>query len=123
MDKCQAYPTGLSEKQWEQLRPLLPQKRIASEKARKYINAILYVLRIGGSWRMLPHDFPPYQTVYSYFRKLCRDGSWERINHQLRGLVRRDAGRESEPSLLIRDSQCVKTTEKGDRAALTEASW
>lgn len=123
MSERKPYPTDLTEKQWEQLRPLLPQKRTAPEKAREYVNAILYVLRTGGSWRMLPHDFPAYQTVYTYFRKLCRDGSWERINDQLREQVRRAAGREPEPSLLIVDSQSVKTTEKGDPVAMTEASW
>jgi putative transposase len=123
MTKRKRYPTDLTDKQWEQVAPLLPQKRTEPEKAREYLNAILYVLRTGGSWRMLPHDFPPCQTVYTYFRKLARTGTWQRINDQLRSQVRTATGREAEPSVVIVDSQSVKTTEKGDHAAMTEASW
>lgn len=122
MNERKRYPTDLTDKQWELMQPLLPQKRTEPEKAREYINAILYVLRTGGSWRMLPHDFPPYQTVYTYFRKLMRDGTWKRLNDQLREQVRTKAGHEVEPSVLILDSQSVKTTEKGDLVAMTEAS-
>lgn len=116
------YPTDLTDKQWEQLKELLPRKRTPEAKAREYLNAILYVLRTGGSWAMLPHDFPNFETVKTYFYKLQRDGSWERINDTLRERVRQHEGRESEPSLLIIDSQSVKTTEKGGRAASMEAS-
>lgn len=116
------YPTDLTDKQWEQLKTLLPQKRTPEGKAREYINAILYVLRTGGSWAMLPHDFPNFETVKTYFYKLQRDGTWERINDALRERARQQSGRESEPSLLILDSQSVKTTEKGGRAATMEAS-
>jgi putative transposase len=122
MNRRKAYPTDLTDKQWEQLQPLLPQKRTPEDKAREYLNAILYVLRTGGSWRMLPHDFPAWQTVYTYFRKLGRDGTWERINDQLRQQVRIKAGREAEPSVLIVDSQSVKTTEKGAQEAMMAAS-
>jgi len=116
------YPTDLTDRQWEQLKTLLPQKRTPEGKAREYINAILYVLRTGGSWAMLPHDFPSFETVKTYFYKLQRDGTWERINDALRERARQQSGRESEPSLLILDSQSVKTTEKGGRAATMEAS-
>ena len=115
------YPTDLSEKQWERLKALLPQKRTPAERAREYINACLYILRTGCSWRMLPHDFPNFETVKTYFHKLRRDGTWERINDDLREQVREENGREREPSLLIIDSQSVKTTEKGGREATTAA--
>ena len=88
---------------------------------REYLNGILYVLRTGCSWQMLPHDFPPFQTVKTYFYKLQRDGTWERVNDALRQQVRQQAGRAAEPSLLIVDSQSVKTTEKGGLAAMTAA--
>ena len=71
---------------------------------------------------MLPHDFPNFETVKTYFYKLQRDGSWERINDTLRERVRQHDGRDREPSLLIIDSQSVKTTEKGAHAASMEAS-
>lgn len=89
---------------------------------REYINAILYILRTGGSWRMMPHDFPAWSTVYDFFQKLSRDGTWERINDVLRGRIRQKDEREVEPSVLIADSQSVKTTEKGALVATTAAS-
>ncbi len=110
MNTRHRYPTDLNDKQWQQLYPLLPHKRTPM---REYLNAILYVLRTGCSWQMLPHDFPPFQTVKTYFYKLCRDGTWQRINDALRHQVRQHEKRDPEPSLLIVDSQSVKTTEKG----------
>jgi transposase len=115
------YPTDLTDQQWEQLKDLLPQKRTPEVKAREYINALLYVLRTGGSWRMLPHDFPSFETVKTYFYKLRRTGTWERINDLLGERIRQQNGRDSEPSLLILDSQSVKTTEKGGHAAMMGA--
>jgi putative transposase len=122
MKKRKRYPSDLTDKQWEQLKPLLPQKRTTPEKAREYIDAILYVLRTGGAWRMLPHDFPAWETVYTYFRKLERNGSWQRINDELREKVRAKAGREVQASVIIVDSQSVKTTEKGGHEATREAN-
>ena len=113
MKTRQRYPTDLTDKQWERLYPLLPQKKTPEAHMREYVNGILYVLRTGCSWAMLPHDFPPFETVKTYFYKLQRDGTWERVNDALRGQVRQHEGRDLEPSLLIIDSQSVKTTEKG----------
>jgi putative transposase len=113
MNTRRAYPTDLKDEQWEQLQPLLPQKRTDPAKAREYMNAILYLLRTGCSWRLLPHDLPNHETVKTYFHELRRDGTWQRINDALREEGRAQAGREREPSLLIVDSQSVKTTEKG----------
>jgi putative transposase len=107
------YPTDLTDPQWAKLYPLLPHKRTPEAKMREYVNGILYVLRTGCSWQMLPHDFPPFETVKTYFYKLNRDQTWVRVNDLLRTEVRIEAGREPEPSLLIGDSQSVKTTEKG----------
>ncbi len=86
------------------------------------MNAILYVDRNGVTWRALPHDFPPWRTVYHYFRLWRLDGTWERINGVLRERVRTAAGRAASPSAAILDSQSVKTTEKGGLAATTPAS-
>lgn len=121
MNTRKPYPTDLNDKQWERLNKLLPHKRTAEDLMREYINGILYVIRSGCSWQMLPHDFPPYQTVKTYFYKLKRDGTWERMNDALREQVRVHEGRETEPSLLIVDSQSVKTTEKGGHAATMAA--
>jgi putative transposase len=83
---------------------------------REVFNATFYLLRSGCAWRMLPHDLPPWQTVYGYFRDWRRDGAWETMNDALREAVRLEAGREAQPSAAIIDSQSVKTTEsKGER--------
>jgi putative transposase len=122
MKKREAYSTDLKDKEWERLLPLLPLKRTDPETMREYVNAILYVLRSGCSWRMLPHDFPSWSTVYDVFQKLNRTGTWQRINHALRAEARVASEREAEPSVLIGDSQSAKTTEKGAHVALMAAS-
>lgn len=122
MNRNQSYPTDLSEQEWQLLAPLLPEQRTGRPRKysqRQMLNALLYLLRTGCAWRMLPHDLPPWQAVYAYWRKLERDGIWLRINDTLRALERRRQGREAEPSTLATDSQSVKTTEKGGRAVLT----
>lgn len=83
---------------------------------REVVNALFYLLRSGCSWRMLPHEFPPWQTVYSYFAQWRNDGTFKKINDTLRVRLRLAAGREEQPSAAILDSQTVKTTEtKGER--------
>ena len=116
------YPTDLKDAEWALLEPLLPIKRRGrplKHSQRELLNAILYVLRTGGAWAMLPRDFPPPTTVYTHFRRLERSGSWKRINERLRQQVRRQAGRELEPKTVIVDSQSVATIEKGANAATT----
>src|SRR3978361_2390604 len=80
---------------------------------RAMVNAMLYVLRGGISWRMLPHDLPKWKTVYDYFWKWRRAGAWEEINGHLRERVRVASGRNAQPTAAILDSQTVKTTSAG----------
>lgn len=80
---------------------------------------MLYVLRSGGAWRLLPHEFPPWQTVYHAFRRWRDAGTWKQINPVLRERVRVRAGRQAQPSGATLDSQSAKSTEKGGRAATT----
>ncbi len=120
-----AYPTDLTDAQWAVLEPLVPPPRPGGRPPkhprRELVDAMLYVLRSGEAWRLLPHDLPPWQTVYHYFRLWRRDGTWERVNAALRERTRLLAGREATPSAAILDSQSAKTTEKGGRAATTAA--
>lgn len=112
-----AYPTDLTDEQWKILEPLvpapLPAPLPAKHTRREILNAIFYVNRTGCQWRMLPHDFPKWQLVYSYFRRWQKDGTWQRIHDALRRQVRVRAGRTPEPTAAIIDSQSAKTTEMG----------
>ena len=121
------YPSDLTDRQWRRLAPRIPPAkpggRPRSVDMREVVNAILYVLRNGLVWRALPHDFSPWKTVYHYFRAWRQDGTWEAIQTALREEVRLADGREASPSAAILDSQSVKTTEKGGRAASTPPSW
>jgi putative transposase len=121
----QAYPTDLSDAEWAIAEPLVPPAKSGGRKrttdVREVLNAIFYLLRTGCAWRMLPHDFPNWNTVYTYFRNWRKDGTWQMLNDALRRDVRTQAGREAEPSAAILDSQSVKTTEKGGHVATTLA--
>jgi putative transposase len=116
------YPTDLSDKEWALLEPLLPPAKTGGRERtveiREVVNAIFYLLRTGCSWRMMPQDFPKWQTVYTYFWNWKEDGTWQKANDVLRRKVRLQEGREEEPSAGILDSQSAKTTEKGDLVVL-----
>lgn len=120
------YPSDMTEAQWAYLAPLLPAVRPGgrprAHPLREIVDAMRYVLRTGCQWRALPHEYPPWQTVYHYFRAWRLDGTWERLNDELREEVRARAGRNRQPSAAILDSQSVRTTEKGGLAATTGPS-
>src|SRR3712207_2665960 len=120
------YPTGLTDRQWRRVGPRLPPPKPAgrprSVDRRGVVDASLCVLPSGIPWRARPNAFPPWRTVYHYFRLWRLDGTWERLHDALRDEVRGAAGRDASPSAAIIDSQSVKTAEKGGRAASTRPS-
>jgi putative transposase len=112
----QAYPSDLTDEQWSLLADLFaaaPTGRPREVVIRDVVDAIFYVNRTGVQWRYLPHDYPRWDVVYSYFRKWGHDGTWDQIQQMLREGVRRAAEREPTPSMACVDSQSVKGTECG----------
>ncbi len=113
------YPTDLSDAEWTCLKLHLsaPKKRGRGRpnvhSPRKILNAVFYLLKSGCPWRLLPRDFPPWKTVYHWFRKWRIDGTFEQLNLALRERLRTRLGRNSQPSAGIVDSQSAKTSGAG----------
>ena len=120
-----SYPTDLTDEQWKLIKPLIPAAkpggRERSVDMREVINGVLYLNRNGCTWRCLPHEFPPWGTVWYYFRRFRNDGTWKKIHDALRDKVRKKAGKNKSPSAAIIDSQTVKTTEKRGSVGMTRA--
>jgi putative transposase len=111
------YSTTLTDAEWEIIRPLLPAPprtgRPRQHSLRTLLDAIFYAVRAGHAWRLLPQEWPPWKTVYHYFRRWRLDGTWERIHTALREALRMPVGRDPQPSAGISDRQSAKTTEQG----------
>jgi len=107
----------LSDAEWHRLARLIPEPkpggRPAKYERREIVNAILYIVRSGCAWRLLPRDMPPWTIVYHYFRRWKQSGLWQRVHDRLRAELRASYERERQPSAAILDSQSVKTTERG----------
>jgi transposase len=120
------YPTDLTDRQWAAIAELVPDARHGGRprraSSRELVNAILYALRAGHAWRLLPHDFPPWQTVYYYLRRWQAEGVWDSIHHAVLVADRERVGRAASPTAAIIDSQSVRTADqKGAAAATTRA--
>jgi transposase len=111
------YGSDLTDAEWAKIQHLIPAPlpggRPAKYERREILNAIIYLLRSGCSWRDLPHDFPPHKSVNGYCNRWRDAGLFEHINEVLRKEVRGQLGRDQEPSAASIDTQSVKTTEKG----------
>ena len=102
---------NLTDKQWQVIKNMLdPKERFRKYSLRSVFDGILYIVKTGVQWRMLPSDFAPWQTVYYYFSKWKNEGLLEEIFDTLRGIVRRLSGRAESPSLGIIDSRSVRTS-------------
>jgi transposase len=111
------YPTDLTDEQWAVLAPLVTRRggpgRPPTVSVRRVVDALLYQLRAGCAWRLLPRDFPHWTAVRYYFDKWTADGTWEEVNHCLVEQAREQGGRAAQPTAAIIDSQSSKTTEAG----------
>ena len=108
-NKRKSYLSDLTDKQWEEIAPLYRGMRTYRWSKRELTNAVLYLVDSGCKWRQLPHDFPPYSTVHSFYRRAKLSGLWDEMLEHLVKKTRTNAGRKESPSYAIIDSQSVKT--------------
>jgi len=118
------YPTDLADEEWNQIKSLVPVPKSGKGKRgrpvendrRSLVNAVFYVVKSGCAWRLLPSDFPHWQTVYGYYRQWSQDWTWTFIHDTLRDWLRKTEGRNVAPTAAIVDSQSVKTPDQaGER--------
>ena len=114
------YPTDLTDAEWKHIEPFVPAPKCRGRQRihspREILNAVFYILRSGCPWRLLPRDFPPWKTVYHYFRQWRLQGVWEQLHSVLRERLRIRLGRNPQPSAGIVDAQSAKTTGVGGEA-------
>ena len=110
-----AYSTDLTDSQWAVIAPLFKGMREYKYSKRELLNAVLYLVDNGCKWRALPHEFPAWQTVYSFFRRAKETGLWDKILQHLVKVTRRRAGRNPNPTYAIIDSQSVDTAYKSEQ--------
>jgi putative transposase len=116
--KSTNYPSDLSDTQWEQIAEYFPQGPNSDHHKRSLINAVLYLIDNGCKWRALPHDFPPYSTVHTFYRRARISGLWEKVLQAIVEKTRLNAGRNAAPSYGIIDSQSVKTVYASDERGI-----
>ena len=107
------YPSDLTDAEWKRVKPIFDRFQFVEHSPREILNGIFYVLKGGVQWRMLPREFPPWQTVYYHFRKWCRLNLFQRLCDRVRRAARVAAGRRPSPSAAVVDSQSVPTGRQG----------
>ena len=116
------YPSNLRDEEWFLVGEYFAQKRVFGRPLRhdrrSIVNAIFYITRAGCQWRMLPKDYPAWQTVYDYFKQWCEDGTWEKVLDILNEKGRLRQGRQAKPSYGVVDSQSVKTQYNSDERGI-----
>ena len=116
------YSTDLTDKQWSIIEPFFigenRGKHLQTHNKRELVNAVLYLNKTGCQWRLLPKDFPPYSTVWSFYRRAVKSGLWEKIMSYLVKESRIAAGRSAEPSYSLIDSRSVKTTSAAEERGI-----
>ncbi len=116
------YGTDITDKQWEIIEGYFAGenrgKHLQKHSKRELMNAVLYINKTGCQWRLLPNDFPPYTTVWSFYRRAVKSGLWERIMDSLVEKSRKNAGRNATPSYSLIDSQSAKTTSAAEERGI-----
>ena len=115
------YSSDLTENQWSLIKEFFVVNRgknLQQHGKRELVNAVLYRIKTGCQWRLLPNDFPPHDTVWSFYRRAVRKGIWEKVMDKIVAKVRVDAGRNEEPSYCLIDSQSSKTTNKNENRGI-----
>jgi transposase len=121
METRKPYPTDVSDEEWAFVAPYLtlmtPDAPQRDYRLREVFNALRWIVRAGAPWRLLPHEFPPWHTVYDQTQRWLKAGSFEAIVHDLRELLRLAQGRTAQPSAVILDARTLQSTpESGSRA-------
>ena len=112
------YPSDLTDKEWEIIEPFFIVGNKSSWHKRSLVNGVLYLVDNGCKWRALPKDYPPHNTVWTFFRRARNSGLWDRIMDALVRKTRKAAGREESPTYGIIDSQSVKTTSSNEKRGI-----
>jgi putative transposase len=116
------YSTNLTDKQWSMIEAYFTRekrgKHFQTHNKRDLVNAVLYLNKTGCQWRLLPNDFPPYVTVWSFYRRAVKSGLWERLTSCMVEKSRTATGRSATPSYSLIDSQSVKTTSSAEERGI-----